>query len=457
MNPPVPSAPVSPAPVPVVAPLPVVAPAPVVPVDLAAAIKAGAPGKHFRLFLILGLAVMVLAVGAWFWWRRTERLKDQVPPYATAVLARGDISLTITAEGNLYPTNEVTVGSELSGTTLEVYVDFNDRVTKGQPLVKLDTSKLAQQTEGSRSAVRAAQAAVTQAEATGRESAATLARQQELQRLSGGKVPSKLDLDTAVATADRASANLLSAQAAVGEAQAQVLINESDLAKAVIKSPIDGVVLTRSIEPGQTVAASFTAPQLFVIAEKLERMKLEVAIAEADIGRVAKGQQSTFTVDAWPDRSYTATVTVVAYGSAVTNNVVTYEADLEVINDDLSLRPGMTATADILVAESKNVFLVPTAALRFVPAAAPEVATVAAKKSFVQTLIPSISRGRTRPAADAAAKPALATSRIWVLRDGRPEPIVVKQGLSDGRDTEISGEGLAAGLVVILRANAPTP
>ena len=434
---------------------PVVA-APAAPIDLAAAIKAGGPGKHSKWLVVAVLVVVALGVGGWFWWRKVEAEKNQPPPYATEALQRGDITLTITATGNLVPTNEVTVGSELSGTTLEVYVDINDRVTKGQPLAKLDTSKLTQQTAGSRAAVKAAQATVAQAEATVKESEATLARQQELQRLSGGKVPSKLDLDTAIATADRARANLLSAEATVGQTQAQVLINESDLAKAIVKSPIDGIVLTRSIEPGQTVAASFTAPQLFIIAEKLERMKLEVAIAEADIGRVAKGQKSTFTVDAWPDRAYTASVTVVSYGSAVTNNVVTYEADLEVTNDDLSLRPGMTATADILVAESKNVFLVPTAALRFVPAATTGAAPVAAKKSFVQSLIPMIGR-KGGASKEVGPKPAVADAHVWVLRDGQPASIPVKLGLTDGRDTEISGEGLTEGLMIILRANTPSP
>ncbi len=437
------------------APTPAVA-APAAPIDLAAAIKAGGPGKHSKWLVISVLVVVALGVGGWLWWRKAERVRNQLPPYATEVLQRGDISLTITATGNLVPTNQVTVGSELSGTALEVYVDINDRVTKGQPLVKLDTTKLAQQTESSRATVKAAQAAVTLAEATVKESDATLARQQELQRLSGGKVPSKLDLDTAIATADRARASLQSAEATVGQAQAQVQINEYDLALAIVKSPIDGIVLTRSIEPGQTVAASFTAPQLFIIAEKLERMKLEVAIAEADIGRVAKGQKSTFTVDAWPDRAYTASVTIVSYGSAVTNNVVTYEADLEVSNDDLSLRPGMTATADILVAESKGVFLVPTAALRFVPTMATADTAVAAKKSFVQSLIPMIGRKNTA-SKDPVAKPAVADAHVWVLRNGQPASIPVKLGLSDGRDTEISGSGLTEGLVIILRANTPSP
>ena len=279
-----------------------------------------------------------------------------------------------------------------------------------------------------------------------------MARQQELHR---GRLIPTADLETATATADRARADLLSAKALAGQAAAQVRINENDLTKAIIKSPIDGIVLTRSLEPGQTVAASFTAPQLFVIAEKLERMKLEISIAEADIGRVAKGQNATFTVDAWPDRSYSAKVSVVSFGSVVKDNVVTYEADLEVTNDDLSLRPGMTATADILVAASTNVFLVPTAALRFSPAGTNAI-KAAAKKSFVQSLIPMPTRNSRRPA-ETLESTKSEKSHLWILRDERLESVVVQLGLSDGRSTEVSGAGLIEGLLVVLRANAPSP
>lgn len=424
--------------------------------DLASVLNPAA-GSRPRLRIALILAPVVVCAAAFFAWQYAVAARPAVSPFVTEPLKRGDIGLTITATGNLEPTNEVTVGSELSGTTLEVYVDTNDRVTKGQPLAKLDASKLAQQTAASRAAVVSAKAKVTQTEATLKESEAALARQQELHRLSGGKVPSKSDLDTAVATADRAKADLLGAQAAVGEAEAQVLINESDLSKAVIRSPIDGIVLTRSIEPGQTVAASFTAPELFIIAENLEHMKLDVAVAEADIGRVAKDQKATFTVDAWPSRAYTANVLKVSYGSAVTDNVVTYETELEVANTDLSLRPGMTATADIHVAESKQVFLVPSSALRFNPAAATPAAATAQKKTFVQSLTPIPSRqSRSSGKPGVSTKSSPGSARIWVLRNGQPEAIPVTIGLSDERHTEISGDGLAEGLAVITRANAPT-
>jgi HlyD family secretion protein len=427
------------------------------PSELAALLNPPATRRRSRLILITASVVVVLGLIAFFVWRHQVSTRPVVSPFVTEPLKRGDISLTITATGNLEPTNEVTVGSELSGTTLEVYVDTNDRVKKGQPLAKLDSSKLAQQTTASRATVVSAKAKVTQAEATVKEAEAALARQQELHRLSGGKVPSQSELDTAIATADRAKADLLSAQASVGEAEAQVLINESDLAKAVIKSPIDGIVLTRSIEPGQTVAASFTAPELFIIAENLEHMKLDVAVAEADIGRVAKDQKASFTVDAWPSRSYKANVLKVAYGSAVTDNVVTYETELEVANTDLSLRPGMTATADIHVAESKNVFLVPSAALRFNPSAvAPPAAMV--KKTFVQSLTPiPMRRGNGPGKTEGAAKSSAGHARIWVLRDGKPEAVPVTIGLSDERHTEISGDGVTEGMEIITRANTVTP
>ncbi len=383
---------------------------------------------------------------------------DAAPKYITEPVRRGDIHLKITATGNLEPTNEVTVGSELSGIVVEVYVETNDRVKKGQPLAKLDTVRLRQQTEISRANRRSASAKIATAEATLRESEAVFSRQQELNRLSGGKTPSKSDIETASAAVDRARAGILTAKADLAQAVAQVRVNENDLSKAIIRSPIDGLVLKRSIEPGQTVAASFTAPELFVIAENLEHMKLKVSVAEADIARITKSQVAQFTVDAWPDRTYTARVMKVAYGSAVTNNVVTYETELEVSNDDLSLRPGMTATTDIHVAESKQVFLIPTAALRFNPVSTEDTAPAPARKSFVQNIMPMPQRMNRKPAGDSGTEPiGTGGNRVWILRDGMPQSIPVNVGLSDGRNTEISGEGLSEELSVILRTNATFP
>lgn len=440
----------------------------------------------FRWILWL-LILAAVGAGGWYAWLKTR--PPELPPvsYTTEPVRRGDISLTVTATGNLEPTNEVVIGSMLSGNAGDVYVDINDRVKKNQELAKIIIRRLDQDTDNSRAALSAAQARVKQIEATVMETEAALARAQELHKISGGRTPSKADMVTATAAAARAKADLGNAQAAVAQSEASLRANLSDQERAILRSPIDGVVLKRALEPGQTVAASFNSPELFVIAENLEHMKLKVAVAEADIGRVAPQQEAHFTVDAWPERSYSAKVTRVSYGSAITDNVVTYETELEVGNADLSLRPGMTATADIHVADSKGVLLVPTVALRFDPKASsgggggsgrpggggfgggsggPGGGGGGEKKSFVQSLIPSPRRsgsgtrgpgGGGDDGGDAAKPQSGGHSQVWVLRDGKPVAVPVKVGLSDSRMTEISGEGISEGTPVITRATSNTP
>jgi HlyD family secretion protein len=426
--------------------------------DLAQILKShkGA-SQRGKVVLIVGM-VIVAAIAIALW--RGAAASSGGTSYITEPIKRGDIRVAVNATGNLEPTNEVTVGSELSGTIRTVAVDTNDQVRKGQVLAQLDTSKLDQQTESSRATAAAAQARVEQTQATVVETEAALGRLEKLKEESGGKLPSQADMDTAVAAAARAHADLASAEADVRQAKANNGANESDLQKTAIRSPIDGIILTRNVEPGQTVAATMTAPELFVVAENLKNMKLEVAVAEADIGRVKAGQQATFFVDAWPDRSFQATVKKVEYGSAVTDNVVTYKTDLEVSNDDLSLRPGMTATAEIAVAEAKGVLTIPNAALRFDPAAAQPKADSGEKKSFVQSLFPGPPRRPSLKRPDASPIHAPAgneSARIWILKEGKPESIQVKTGLTDGSATEISGEGLSEGLPVIIHVQTATP
>lgn len=426
-----------------------------------AALVTAKPKRKCRM-VSAAIAIAVLTTG-FFLWKKQQAGPHEAVPFVTEPLKKGDINLTITVTGKLQPTNDVTVGSELSGIVKEVYVDFNDHVTQGQPLAKLDTTRIDRQLESNRASVNAAQARVAQAEATVKESTVKLRRLEELNRVSGGKIPSRLDLDTAQAVADRAAADFLSAKAAVATAEAQVRILENDLDRTIIRSPIDGVVLTRSIEPGQTVAASFTAPVLFLIAEKLEHMVLKVAIAEADIARVSPGQAATFTVDAWPGRQYTATVNKVAPGSTALDNrsansgasssndsVVTFATELSVSNNDLSLRPGMTATATISIAKSNDVFVVSTAALRFSPSTGAE--EKKEKESFMRSLIPGGSSSRRRYQPPGRTNEG---SRIWVLRDGKPAALDVKTGLASGSRVEISGKGLSEDLHVITRANTP--
>ncbi|MBL9155920.1 MAG: efflux RND transporter periplasmic adaptor subunit [Verrucomicrobiales bacterium] len=438
--------------------------------DLSKVIASAKPSGRSRwIRRVIVLVLMVAAAVSFVLLKKGEENASAEGAYLTEAVRRGNIELTVTATGNLEPTNEVTIGSELSGTAAEVLVDVNDQVTVGQKLARIEVRRLAQEINQSRAALLAAEATVEQVEATLAEHRATLGRQEELHQLSNGRMPSQADLNTARAAVTRSEADLTAAKASVEQARAGLEANEEEQSKSVLKSPINGIVLSRSLEPGQTVAASFEAPELFVVAEDLKKMKLEVAVAEADIGRVEEKQAATFTVDAWPSRSYSATVTRVSYGSEVTDNVVTYATELEVLNEDLSLRPGMTATADIRVAQHKDVLLVPDAALRFDPMKGSDSTSVSKEKSFMDRLIPGPPRGRGRPAGDAQPPTGNAPAgsdlpsqreieeqaKVWTLKDGIPVPIPVEVGLSEGGFTEVSADTLSEGLSVIVRKQAP--
>jgi HlyD family secretion protein len=371
--------------------------------------------------------------------------------YETAQVERGNLTVTVTATGKLQPTNQVDVGSELSGTIQKVFVDDNDTVTKGQLLAQLDLSKLNAQVEKSKATLASARARVQQTEATLTEARANLQRLQQVAALSGGRVPSKAELETAKATVERAIADRSSALAAVNEAQATLETDQTNIRKASIRAPIDGLVLARRVEPGQTVAASFQAPVLFTLAEDLRHMELEVDVDEADVGQVRKGQEATFTVDAYPNRVYTAQVILVRYGSDTVNNVVSYKTRLVVDNTDLSLRPGMTATAEIVTAKRDDALLVPNAALRFTP---PAPKTAAENDGgFLSLLYPRWSRISARTSTPPT--PRGGTQTIWVLKDGQLAPVTVTLGATDGRMTEIVSGDLKAGMAVVTDAVTP--
>lgn len=361
--------------------------------------------------------------------------------YLTEEAVKGDLAVTVSATGNLYPTNQVDVGSELSGIVEAVLVDENDRVKRGQVLAQLDLSRLKDQVTKSSAAVLSAEAQVAQMQATVKESSVNLARLRQVAELSGGKVPSKNELDAAEAAMLRAKANEANARAAAAQAAATLRSDRTNLAKASIRSPIDGIVLKRQIEPGQTVAASLQAPVLFTLAEDLETMELQVNVDEADVSQVKPGQIASFTVDAWPGRKYPAEIMRVGFGAQTTEGVVTYKTILKVSNRDLSLRPGMTATADISTANRQGVLLVPNAALRFTP----PVAQAEQKGSFLSSLMPR-PPAQPRQAKIAAAG---ASKKVWVLQDKRPVAIEVSTGLSNGRYTEITGGELKPGMAVI--------
>jgi HlyD family secretion protein len=413
-------------------------------------------GKRLRWLLALA-ALTALVVGGYRYYQ-SQAQSQAAPRYETEALTRGNLRVTVSATGKLAPVNEVEVGSELSGTIEAVFVDYNDRVQKGQVLARLDVAKLNDQIAKAKAALASAQARVLQAAATVKEARANLGRLQQVAKLSGGKVPAPAELETAEATLERAIADAASAKAAVQEARATLRSNETDLTKASIRSPIDGVVLARSVDPGQTVAASLQAPVLFTLAENLAQMELQVDVDEADVGQVQSEQAALFTVDAYPNRQYPARIDLVRFGAETVNNVVTYKTILKVDNDDLSLRPGMTATAEIVTAERENVLLAPNAALRFTPPS-PEEAQRNTSGGLLGSLLPrplSSMTGGRRGGGRLPDAPS-GQRRLWILRNGQPVAVPVTVGHSDGRLTEVSGEGVEVGMPVIVASRNATP
>lgn len=363
--------------------------------------------------------------------------------FQTQEAQRGDMTVIITATGTLQATNSVDVGSELSGTVKTVQADYNDRVKAGQVLVRLDTLKLEAQLTQSKAVLESARAKVLQAQATVKETRNKLTQFQKVRELSDNKVPSQSEFDAAEAALERAKADEASARAAVSQAEAALQANQTDLAKAVIVLPINGIVITRSIEPGQTVAAAFTAPVLFTIAEDLTQMELQVNVDEADVGQVRQGQNATFSVDAYPNRTYEARITQVRYGSKTVDGVVTYLTVLKVDNSDLSLRPGMTATADITVQKVEKAILIPTAALRFTPPVQEEQKSSGGLLGALLPHPPSPSKPKNEP------NPIKKEQRVWTLKDGWPTAIGVTIGATNGTMAQILSGDVTPGMALI--------
>ena len=377
--------------------------------------------------------------------------KDK-PEYITEPVARQALDLTITATGNLRPTNQVEVGSEVSGRIDRIYADVNDRVARGQVIAQINTDVIEDQIAQAAANLNAARAAVAQAQATLTADTAQLARLQDVYGLSGGKVPSRTELETAQAAVKRGRAAVASAQANVASANAALSSNNTNRNRAVIRSPVAGVVLARRVEPGQTVAASFNTPTLFVLAEDLSTMQLRVAIDEADVGQVRQGQSAAFLVDAYPGRRFPAHVTRVDLASNTTasaaaansgtqqSTVVSYEARLEVANPDGLLRPGMTATATVRTGNTGQTLLVPNGALRFVPDAKVE-------GPGGNALNPQIGLEKQKQQATIGVG---SRQQVHVLQaDGTLRKIDVVTGESDGRMTAVRSAALKPGMKVV--------
>ena len=406
--------------------------------------------RRARLYQILGVALLLGVVGGGLFWR-AKKAKGKGVRYITAQAQVGDLKETVTATGTLKGLDSVDVGSQVSGKVTKIYVDFNDHVKSGQLLAEIDTTSLQSRVDQSQAQVNAADASVVLAKATQAQNKAQYARAVDLS--AKGLISSK-DLDAAKADADRAQASINSATAQATLARASLKDAQTQLSYAVIRSPIDGVVLARLVEPGQTVAAAMSAPVLFTIARDLSQLRLYVDIDEADVGKVKEAQSATFLVDAWSGHSFVSKVVSVHNLPTAGQTVVTYQAVLSVDNTELLLRPGMTATATITTEERKGVLLVPNAALRFSPPASPKTSGGGSGIPFLGGGPPggmprTGASNRTRTANNKKLITAAdSQGLVYTLEDNRPKRTVVEIAGTDGERTEIKS-GISAGSNVI--------
>jgi len=404
--------------------------------------------RALRRWLGRALALMALAAvaAAFFVWRARVS-KPATESYVSSPVEHGDLRETVTATGTLSPLDAVQVGAEVTGRVLKVNVDVNDRVTAGQILVEIDQEQLTARVEESQAQLRSAEASVKNARASVKEAEL---KAQRLRELGKRGLASAQELESAEATLERAKAQVGSAAAQVTVARAGLKSTKTSQSKASIKSPIDGIVLARSVEPGQTVTAGFQTPVLFTLARDITQMRLLVDVDEADVGKVKDGQPATFVVDAYPRRQFQSKVVRLNNLPKSGTTVITYEGLLTVDNSERLLRPGMTATATVVTREVQGVLTVPNAALRFRPTSA----TGSQRGGGIP--MPGFGRppgmgGGPRPAGSAGPGGAgqKRGAAVYLLREGQPARVAVEVGVSDGKRTEIRSSELAAGSEVI--------
>lgn len=406
-------------------------------------------GKKWRK-RVIWLLMLLLACAAALWAFNKWQSAPAAPTvrYRTEKATTGDLTVTVTATGQLQPTKTVEVGSEVSGIIDAVLVDYNDRVTAGQVLARINTEKLDAQVLQDKAAVQTAKAKVAEAKVTVLETEAEYNRILAVRQRSNNQLPSQKDVDTAKAAYERAKVAVISANAAETQSTASLTSSETNLARAVIKSPVDGIVLARNVQAGQTIAASFNVTTMFQIAEDLSRMKLQVNIDEADVGSVKEGQSVMFTVDAFPGRQFPGRITQLRYQSTTTNNVVTYLAEVSVENKLFLLRPGMTATSLITVKSVKQAVVVPDVALRFTPSVGNGSAQ-SDGRGFMSRLMPGPPPMNNKPP---EAEGDQAGPRVWIMRGQNPVPVPVKTGISNGKLTEITSGNVDPGTALVVEA-----
>jgi HlyD family secretion protein len=385
------------------------------------------------LSTIIWISVLLLGGAATYRFGPWFKGRDKEPPYVTAQLNRGSIVAKVTASGTLSALKTVQVGSQLSGRIKKLYADFNSEVKKDQLIAEIDPQLFTAALEQSRANYTAAEGDLLKSKVQAQDADRQLARQKAL---AGQNLVAQADFDTAQANADIARAQIAASNGRLAQARAALHQAEVNLTYTTIESPIDGVVISRNVDEGQTVAASMQAPILFTIAEDLRKMHVDTSVAEADVGKLFPEMKATFNVDAYPNEKFDGVVRQIRKSPQTLQNVVTYDAVIDVANPDLKLLPGMTANVTFVYAEQPDVLRVPNAALRFRPSAD----AVEARGAGAKT------------APKAALKPADPASRkrsIYVLRDAKPAPVEIKTGITDGSFTEVIEGPLHEGDTVI--------
>jgi HlyD family secretion protein len=377
--------------------------------------------KNWKI-IIGALLVVLLAAGLFFYFKNG----NNAPKFKTQTAARGDIRATVTATGTMNAVTTVLVGTQVSGTISKLYVDFNSPVKKGQILAQIDPATFQAQVDQARANMMAARANVQKAEAAVVDTKRTMERNKTL---FARNLIAKSDEDTAETNYLSAEAQLSASKAAVAQTKAALDFAETNFRYTKIISPVDGTVISRNVDVGQTVAASFQTPTLFNIAQDLTRMQIDTSVDEADIGKIKIDQPVEFAVDAYPEITFTGKVSEIRNAPITVQNVVTYDVVVRVDNPDLKLKPGMTANVSIILDEKKGVLRIPNAALRFRPPAE-----------------------RGKEAAPQKGSADQKGSAVWVLENGKPKRIKVTTGIGDGSYTEVVSGELKEGDAVIVES-----
>ena len=387
-----------------------------------------------KKYIYTGIFLLILgAISYYFFFNNTTK-KDDTSVYNAKKVTRGDLSVTVSATGTLNPTNSVDIGIEVSGTIKEIYVDFNDQVEVGQLLAILDTRKLQSDVDGQTAALAIAKAGLKQNEVDLKNKKVNYDRTQKMYETSGGKYPSINELDGSRFAYEGAVSMLEGAKAKVEQASFSLKMAQQNLDKAYVRSSIKGIVLNRAVEVGQTLAASMNAPKLFTLAKDLTQMDLIVSIDESDVADIKKDLDVTFKVDAYPNRVFKGKIKQVRLNPVTVNGVVTYETVVGVSNEELLLRPGMTATAQIVTKQSLDKLIIPNSALRFKPKIQSE--QKSSTMNFVQP--PKFPQGENRPK-EMGKKEFVP---VFVLENNQPKRVMVKVLDTDGKSTTVESNEL---------------